>query len=259
MSCIHLIAPQGTTEWLHGRIGAITGSMYSEARNIVGGLTAQQAKMVSLVRDGMDKKQAAIEAGYKTTPNFSAFDDAVAGKRIGDHSNAAKAYAFKLAVERISGQLLDVPQFETWQMKRGNELEPEARLKYEQRQAVLVEQTGLALTEDKLFGSSVDGLVDEDGIIEIKCFVDPTKLQSILIDGDIGEVMDQVQGSLWVTGRLWADFILYCPQLACIGKDLTIIRFDRDDNYIAELEQDLLRFNELVEQYKTKLSTTNQG
>ena len=138
-------------------------------------------------------------------------------------------------------------------MKRGNELEPEARLKYEERQGVLVEQTGLALTEDKLFGSSVDGLVDEDGAIEIKCFVDPTKLQSILIDGDIGDVMDQVQGSLWVTGRKWSDFILYCPQLACIGKDLTVIRFERDDNYIAELESDLLKFNELVNQYEQQL------
>lgn len=253
MSCIHLIAPQGTIEWKNGRCGVTTGSMFCEARSIVGGLTEQQKKMVNLVRSGLDKKEAAIQAGYKTTPNFSSFDDAVAGKKIGEHSNAAKSYAFKLAVERISGQLLDVPQFETWQMRQGTAFEPEARLKYEAKQGVLVEQTGLALTEDRLFGSSVDGLVDDDGIIEIKCFVDPTKLQSILIDGDIGEVMDQVQGSLWVTGRKWADFILYCPQLACIDKDLTIIRFNRDENYIAELEQDLLKFNDLVNEYENKL------
>lgn len=212
MSCIHLMAPQGTPEWFQGRCGAITGSMFGEARKRL-----------------------------------------QSGKNKGDFSAAGKAYAFKLAIERISGQLIDVPQFDTWQMKRGNELEPEARLKYEESQGVLVEQTGLALTEDKLFGSSVDGLVDEDGIIEIKCFVDPTKLQSILIDGDIGDVMDQVQGSLWVTGRKWADFILYCPQLACIGKDLTVIRFNRDDNYIADLESDLLKFNELVNQYEQQL------
>lgn len=212
MSCIHLIAPQGTTEWFHGRCGAITGSMFGEARKRL-----------------------------------------KSGENKGDFTAAGKSYAFKLAIERISGELLDVPQFETWQMKRGNELEPEARLKYEEKQAVLVEQTGLALTEDRLFGSSVDGLVDDDGIIEIKCFVDPTKLQSILINGDIGEVMDQVQGSLWVTGRKWADFILYCPQLACIGKDLTIIRFNRDENYIADLEQDLIKFNDLVNEYETKL------
>lgn len=212
MSCIHLIAQQGSPEWFQGRCGAITGSMFGEARKRL-----------------------------------------QSGKNKGDFSAAGKAYAFKLAIERISGQLIDVPQFDTWQMKRGNELEPEARLKYEERQGVLVEQTGLALTEDKLFGSSVDGLVDEDGAIEIKCFVDPTKLQSILIDSDIGDVMDQVQGSLWVTGRKWADFILYCPQLECIGKDLTVIRFDRDDNYIAGLEEDLLKFNELVNQYEQQL------
>lgn len=253
MSCIHLIAPQGTPEWLSNRCGSITGSMFSEARNIVGGLTDQQSKLVSLVRSGMSKKDAAIAAGYKTTPNFSAFDDAVAGKKIGEPSNAAKAYAFKLAVERISGQLLDVPQFETWQMRQGTEMEPEARLKYEEKSGLLVEQTGLALTEDRVFGSSVDGLVDDDGIIEIKCFVDPTKLQSILIDGNIGEVMDQVQGSLWITGRKWADFVLYCRQLECINRDLTIIRVNRDDDYITELEADLLRFNEYVKQIQSKL------
>lgn len=175
------------------------------------------------------------------------------GKNAGQFLKTAQDYAFKLAYERITGCLLEDPEFTPWQARRGNELEPEARLKYEECQSVLVEQAGLAKTEDGLFGASVDGLVDDDGQIEIKCFLSPTKLSAILLSGDIADCMDQVQGGLWITGRKWCDFILYCPALVKIGKDLTIIRVMRDDNYIAELEKDLLEFNQLVNEYEAKL------
>jgi hypothetical protein len=175
------------------------------------------------------------------------------GKNAGQPLKAAQDYAFKLAYERITGELLEDPEFTPWQARRGNELEPEARLHYESIKGVLVEQAGLALTEDRLFGASVDGLVDDDGQIEIKCFLSPPKLSAILLTGDIGECMDQVQGGLWITGRKWCDFVLYCPALVKIGKDLTIIRVVRDDEYIAELEKDLLEFNCLVNEYETKL------
>ncbi len=176
------------------------------------------------------------------------------GPNKGDFSQAAKDYAFKLAVERLSGQLLDDPQFDPWQARRGRELEPEARLAYEERKGVLVEQTGLALTEDRLFGASVDGLVDEDGSVEIKCFLAPSKLAPILLEKEIGDCMDQIQGGLWITGRQWCDFILYCPALACVARDLTVIRVNRDDNYIAPLVDDLVEANRLVETYMQKIS-----
>lgn len=179
------------------------------------------------------------------------------GKNAGQFLKAANDYAFKLAYERITGELLEDPEFTPWQARRGNELEPQARLDYEAAKGVLVEQAGLALTEDRLFGASVDGLVDDDGQIEIKCFLSPTKLSAILLTGDISECMDQVQGGLWITGRKWCDFVLYCPALKKIGRDLTIIRFNRDENYIAKLEKDLLKFNDLVNDYKTKLESKN--
>ena len=213
MSCIHLHAPQGTNAWFNERIGAITASMFAEARKRL-----------------------------KSGPNK------------GDFSKAGHDYAFKLAVERLSGELLNDPQFDPWQAKRGRELEPEAREAYEERQEILVEQTGLALTEDRLFGASVDGLVGDDGSVEIKCFLAPSKLAAILLSNDISDCMDQVQGGMWITGRKWADFVLYCPTLECVNKHLTVIRVNRDDNYIAELERDLVEFNRLVESYKLKLS-----
>ena len=212
MSCIHLNAPQGTEAWFNERVGAITASMFAEARK----------KLKS-------------------------------GPSKGDFSKAGHDYAFKLAVERISGELMDDHQFDPWQARRGRELEPEARIAYEEAREVLVEQTGLALTEDRLFGASVDGLVDDDGSVEIKCFLAPAKLAPILLENDMGDCMDQVQGGMWITGRKWTDFVLYCPALACIGKDLKIIHVERDESFIEQLEADLIEFNGLVDQYVSKL------
>jgi len=138
-------------------------------------------------------------------------------------------------------------------MRRGRELEPEARLAHEERKGILVEQTGLTLTDDGLFGASVDGLIDNDGSSEYKCFIAPETLMPVLLEGDTSHVIDQVQGQLWVTERNWSDFVLYCPALKDINKHLTIITVERDDTFIKEMESDLLLFNELVNKYEHRL------
>lgn len=51
----------------------------------------------------------------------------------------------------------------------------------------------------------------------------------------------------------WCDFVLYCPALKAIGKDLTIIKVERDNDYIEEMQSGLLEFNELVNDYQTRL------
>lgn len=183
----------------------------------------------------------------------SMFREARTKLKNGDFSAAAKKYAFRLACERISGELLDEQQFETWAMRRGHELEPEARMAHESKKGILVEQAGFITTEDKLFGASVDGLIDDHGISEYKCFVSPASLMPILLDGDISDCIDQVQGGLWITGRKWADFVLYCPALKNIGRDLEIISVVRDEKHIEKMEADLLEFNDLVCGYMHKL------
>jgi hypothetical protein len=175
------------------------------------------------------------------------------GPNKGDFSQAAKQYAFKIAIERISGELLQEDKFETFEMRRGRELEPEARYAHEQKIGVMVEQTGIVKTDDGLFGASVDGFVNEVGCAEYKCFISPSSLMPIILEDDIADCKDQIQGQLWITGRKWCDFCLYCPALKLIGKDLKVFRVYRDEEYITELESDLLAFNELVNQYKSKL------
>lgn len=187
------------------------------------------------------------------TITASNFSDCCEMLKNGSYSAKAKQYAFKLAVERISGSLLEEDKFETWEMRRGRELEPEARYAHELKIGEMVEQTGIAKTDDNLFGASVDGFIGEDGCAEYKCFVSPTSLMPILLDGDISDCQYQIQGQLWITGRKWCDFCLYCPALKPIGKHLTVFRVARDEEFIAKMEISLLRFNDLVNEYEQKL------
>jgi len=192
--------------------------------------------------------------GVITASNFEEVRKRLkSGPNKGDFSQAAKQYAFKLAIERISGELLQEDKFETFEMRRGRELEPEARYAHEQKIGVMVEQTGIVKTDDNLFGASVDGFINDDGCAEYKCFIAPSSLMPIILDDDISDCIDQIQGQLWITGRKWADFCLYCPALKVIGKDLKVFRVYRDDEYIAAMESDLLEFNNLVESTKNKL------
>lgn len=174
------------------------------------------------------------------------------GPNKGKPTSAALDYAFKLAVERIGGQPLD-NGFETWQMKRGHELEPMARMEHELQTGLVVQRAGFVTTDDGVFGASADGLIDEDGVSEYKCFLAPEKLRAFHIDNDASGIMDQVQGVLWITDRKWAHIGMYCPALEPVGRQLWLQQFERDDDYIEELESDLWEFKLLVDQYEAKL------
>lgn len=236
---------QGGIEWHAARAGVITASMFRTARTKVNCLTDQQAQYVAAVRDGMPQKDAAAAAGYKAIPRSDIIARALDGEPVGDYSDGAKDYAFRLAVERVSGAPLD-EGFETFAMKRGHELEPAARMEHEIKTGLMIERAGFVLTDDKLFGASADGLIGADGGSEYKCLISPEELRKVLIDGDISKYIDQVQGCMWITGRKYWHFCLYCPALEPIGKQLWWRRIERDDNYIETMEQELLAFEKLV-------------
>lgn len=183
----------------------------------------------------------------------SMFGDVCNTLKNGDYSAKAKQYAFRLAIERISGKLLEEDKFDTYEMRRGRELEPKARLRHEQEIGEMVEQVGFIKTDDGLFGASLDGLVGQDGSSEYKCFMAPSSLMPIVLENDISDCIHQVQGVIWLSGRKWNDFCLYCPALESIGKDFIRFRTMRDDNFIEEMEVKLLKFNQLVNEYEAKL------
>lgn len=243
---------QGSPEWHRARAGCVTASMFSTVRKKVGCLNEQQAKYVSLRLAGKPETTAADEAGYKAIPKSDIITRALKGEKIGDWSDAAKDYAFRLAIERISGQPLD-EGFETWSMRRGHELEPEARMEHEAQTGLLVERVGFVTTDDGVFGASADGLLDPDGGSEYKCFVDPGKLRPILLDGDVTDVMEQAQGCMWLCGRNWWHVGLYCPALASANRQFTLVEVRRDDAFIEAMERDLVEFAGFVDQYEAAL------
>ena len=246
-------APQGSDEWHNARAGCITASMFSVARSKVGLLTAQQQRYVDLLKSGGGEKYAREAAGYKAAPTAAGIATALAGGKVGEFSDAAKNYAFTLAVERISGKPLD-DGFETWQMRRGHELEPLARMAHEDVIQDMVRQVGFVSTDDGKFGGSADGFRFSNGNgCEYKCFLSPEKLRAILFDGDISGVADQCQGGLWLTGSKEWELGFYCPALEPVGRQFTLFVLQRDEDYIERLEGDLIEFDGLVCSYVAKL------
>jgi hypothetical protein len=227
--------------------------MFGEVRKRIGGLNEQQQAYLDAIRAGQPEQEAMKSAGYKSAPRSETLKRAISGEKVGDYTEAAKNYAFRLAVERISGDPLADDQFDTWAMRRGRELEPEARDMHAFQKGLRIQRAGFVLSDDNLFGASADGLIGNDGGSEYKCLVNPERLRDILLTQDLSEFMEQVQGCMWLTGRTWWHFCLYCPALASIGKALTVFHVDRDDDFIEAMEVDLIAFAGLVSEYESKL------
>ncbi len=156
-----------------------------------------------------------------------------------------------VARERLGGKAPD--KFATAAMRLGTEQEPFARMAYESRTKLMVDEAGFMTTEDRLFGVSVDGLVGEDGVIEIKAMVSSDSLFTAVVDGDIDSYIDQCNGAMWLLGRQWVDLVLWAPDLEPIGRHLTIRRIKRDDDAIEALEKDLMEFERMVSRYERLL------
>lgn len=121
----------------------------------------------------------------------------------------SRALTNTLAAERITGWT--EPNYVSYDMARGHEIEPAARTMYSQHHAPVTE-AGFIIRDDwgyKL-GYSPDGLVGDDGLIEIKSRKPKEHLATILADEIPVEHMAQCQAGLLVSGREWLDFISWC-------------------------------------------------
>ena len=159
----------------------------------------------------------------------------------GEPSKQAKKYMYQLAGERLLG--FSPKGYQNDDMLRGSELEAEARETYEFITDAEVKQTGFCFKdEQKLYGCSCDGLIGDEGGLEIKCpslsvgveYLDKGKLPVAYVQ--------QVQGCMLVTGRSWWDFLSYYPGLPPL-----LIRVDRDEEFIALLETALGTFCEQLD------------
>lgn len=186
-------------------------------------------------------------AGHATA---SCFKHVLAKIKTGEAS-VRRNYRFQLVTERLTGIVSE--GFKSAAMQWGIDTEPRARIAFEARTGTVVRECGFLLHPTLAWcGASPDGLIDDDGVAEIKCPEPQTHLEW-LERGDIpSEHIPQIQGQLWVTGRKYADFISYDPRFPDHMR-LFVVRVQRDDTYIAELEKQVSQFLLEVEQLERRL------
>lgn len=180
----------------------------------------------------------------------SRFKDCRARLKSGAPDKKCIGYAQDTARQRVGGAVQEV--YVNSAMRFGSEQEAFARMAYEERTGYLVEEVGFMTTDDRMFGVSLDGAIDDDGILEVKTLVSSDTLFTAL-GGDISAYIDQCIGALWLTGRKWVDLVLWAPDLRSIGAHLTIIRINRDEEAIQALEDDLMTFADMVNEYEALL------
>lgn len=168
----------------------------------------------------------------RNRPTASRFSDLVTPS--GKASASANGYIAELAAAYYGNRK---PFFTTDAMQNGTDREPMARDLYEILTGNTVEQTGFVIERDEPFapGCSPDGLIGDEGGIEIKSPEPWTHMATIIEGVTPAKHTAQIQGFLFVTGREWCDFISYCP-LYPAEHQIFIERHHRDAKFIAALD-----------------------
>lgn len=147
--------------------------------------------------------------GLPTASNFKKIVTAVKG----DYSKQAVDYACELVSQMYDPSYGEIDDYKSAAMKNGTLLEPEARAFYEFDRGMDVTQVGLCVTEDGRFGTSPDGLIGDEGALEVKSVIGPTQVKYLSAGTLPNEHKAQCHGHLYVTGREWCDFFSYSPGL----------------------------------------------
>jgi len=180
-------------------------------------------------------------------PSASMFDKIITS--TGKPSASSKTYMNQLLADWFAGHPVDAFDGNVF-TEAGNEREAESRALYELITGEEVQEIGFCyLNEDRLVGCSPDGLVGEDGLLEIKNPKGSTFIEYYLSDKEPSKYKPQIQGQLWITGRDWCDFMFRHPDL-----DLRIIRVYRDNEYIQRMEELVFKFIERMLKYREMLT-----
>jgi putative phage-type endonuclease len=160
-------------------------------------------------------------------------------------------YLAQLVAERLTGQTAE--SFKSGAMQHGTETEPQARMAYEAETGLMVSE--VAMIEHPtiaMSGASPDGLVGEDGLVEIKCPNTSTHIATLLADKAPSGYIPQMQWQMACTGRQWVDFVSFDPRMP-EDMQLFIKRVPRDNALIAEYEAEVIKFLAEVQDTVDKL------
>ncbi len=176
-----------------------------------------------------------LRAGKVTA---SRVKDIVATTKTG-YSASRDKYMTQLLLERLTNTVAE--SYSNDAMGWGVEQEPFARAAYESAKSVMVDQVAFVNHPTiEMAGASPDGLVNDDGLVELKCPMSHTHLESLL-GGLDDQYKVQVQWQMACTGAKWTDLCSFDPRFPA-ELQLVIKRFERDDAYIATLEKEVIKF-----------------
>ena len=175
----------------------------------------------------------ALRYGWITASKFKDVKAGGAGK-------TRKSYMYQLAAEAITGERIET--YTNEYMEWGTLTEPQARAMYELDSGNTVEEVSFIKLDDvNKIGCSPDGLIGDDGMLEIKCPKTTTQIETYLSGKMPTGHNAQVQGQLWVSGRQWTDFVSFDPRID--GKSSYFcVRVERDEKYIEELSHACFQF-----------------
>ena len=186
----------------------------------------------------------------------SRISDVIAKTKTGV-STSRQNYLIQLVSERLTGKKVD--SYVNQAMLDGIEREDAARSLYMLNKDVDVTEVGFFdHPVIKNSGASPDGAVHAEiegkyaGLIEIKCPIETTHTNTLMSKSVPSKYIPQMQWQLACTGAKWVDFVSYNPNFP-EELQLFVARVDRDDAYIAELEAEVIKFLDEVDQTIIKL------
>lgn len=166
-------------------------------------------------------------------------------------------YAAQLIAERLTGSPAE--NFVNGAMQWGIETEAQARAMYEFESGLTVIETGFHVhpTID-MAGASPDGLAGDDGLVEIKCPNTATHIATLTGSSIDRKYLLQMQWQMACTGKAWCDFASFDPRMPD-EMQLHVRRVERDDELLAEIEEEVTKFlAEIAETVATLESTYRQ-
>lgn len=165
--------------------------------------------------------------------------DIIAKTKSG-YSTSRENYKVELALERITGSRAE--SYTNAAMDWGTEQEPNARAEYSAIKGVEVVEVGMVEHPSiHMSGASPDGLVGEDGLLEIKCPNSSTHIRTLRNRTPEGKYITQMMWQMACTGRKWCDFVSYDPRMP-VGLTFFVTRIQRDEKVIKELEKEVSAF-----------------
>lgn len=160
------------------------------------------------------------------------------------NGTGAETYKAELVGERIAGYVNEI--YKSRAMLDGIEREALARLEYKLKTGNEVLECGFFAHNEIMAGASPDGLVNHDGLIEVKSPTESTHLKTLHTGKIPNQYYWQMMGQMWMTDRLWCDYVSFHPKFG--EASLYIKRVERDESAIEELKSAVENFLIQVEQ-----------